>query len=49
LVDGCTPTDIAMNLDLTGYKVIDMTAKINAWLGDIQQSANVLESYKSWK
>jgi hypothetical protein len=49
LVDGYTPADIVRELGLTEYDVMDMTDKINAWLGEIKQEANALDSYKRFK
>jgi hypothetical protein len=49
LVDGYTPSDIVRNLDLTEDDVMEMTDKINIWLGEIKQSAIYLDSYKRFK
>ena len=48
LVDGYSPADIARNLDLTEYDVMEMTVKINTWLSELQEEASVLDSYKRW-
>jgi|TARA_R110001583_G_scaffold106823_1_gene255246 hypothetical protein len=49
LIDGYTPADIVRELDLTEYDVMEMKDKINIWLGELQQEANTLDSYKRFK
>jgi len=47
--EGYTPADIVRNLDLTEYDVMEMAVTINTWLGEVQQEAIYLDSYKRFK